>query len=107
MRPTVCRRGWWRRWRSFAEVLPGEVDEDGLERGLGDRQVGDGEAGPLGALDDRWKPAVVALHREQHLPAHDGGVAGVGDPVAQHRSQLLEVTALGGYLHGGVGADRV
>ena len=49
-----------RRW-SFAEVLPGEVDEDGLERGLGDRQVGDVKPCVSATLNTigqhaRWRP---------------------------------------------------
>ena len=49
---------------SVAQVLSGQADEDGLERGLGDGQVGERESPGLRRLDDAGHEPFRAAHLE-------------------------------------------
>src|SRR3954453_12173435 len=75
-----ARSARWGSWRqSFAEVLSGEVDEDGLERGLGDGEVGDLEAVTLGDAEHEREDPGLRLHLDD-----DGGVDTRGLLRARH-----------------------
>ena len=63
--PKVVRQGRRTSWSpSVAQVLSGQPDEDGLERGFGHGQVGQGEARGLGGLDDPRDESVRAADLE-------------------------------------------
>ncbi len=67
-------RGWWAQtsWPpSVAQVLSGQSDEHGLQRGLGHREVGQGEAARLGRLDHPRDQAIGTVDLEFH-PAGNG-----------------------------------
>jgi len=59
-------------------TLAGEVDEDGLEAGLGDRDVGDHEAAALRRRDHPGQQAVRAAHAQLESRV---GLAGPGHPL--------------------------
>ena len=50
------------RWPSVPQLLAGQVDEHGLQAGLGDRQVDQVEAAALGGQHDPRHEPVAALH---------------------------------------------
>src|SRR5438477_1193272 len=77
---------------SITELLPGEADEHGLERGFSHREVVDIDARALGGGEDaREHPASISAKAHEHSA---GGRRRPGDTVdpGQHRQQLLGVT---------------
>src|SRR6476620_3098411 len=98
------RRGrWWEWLPSVAQLLPREVDEDGLERRLVDRQVVQLGAALLDGLQhDRQRGRrALDVHAQLPIELHD-----VGDdaPAIQRARQLREV-ATGSQRDDRVGVD--
>src|SRR5206468_606741 len=82
---------------SVTQFLPGEVDEDGLERRLGDQEVLYVDARRVRRSDDsRQQPAATAAQFHLHGPGRSRGARDAVD-LAQHFGKLLH--AIGG-VHG-------
>src|SRR5207237_7318552 len=94
---------WWS--PSVAQLLPGEVDEDRLERGFGDREVG--ELGPVlvDGLEHGGQGARRPLHMHPELAVevHDVG----DDPAAVQSALDLGEIAGRPQSDDGVGLDAV
>ena len=95
---------WW--WPSVAQLLSGQVDEDGLEGGLGHRQVGDIEASLLGGGDHLGQHAGRAFDVELDGAADRLALGRPLDPVLKDPSEGIEVAG-GRHGHDAVRANRL
>src|SRR6516162_2264558 len=91
------RTGRTARWRSFPQLLAGEVDEHRLQARLVHRHVDQGEPAAFGRHGDPREDPVVTTH-VQLEPARDRVAA--GDTWYLPGQQLGEPVAVAGRLHG-------
>jgi hypothetical protein len=86
------------------EILPGQIDEHGFQRGLGHRQVKQLVAGVLGRRDDLGQDAAGAFDMQLGAGVYRTRPRGAGHLAFQRRSQTGRVTGCP-HRHDGVGSD--
>ena len=97
---SIVMRAWRRRaggcggrGHQSRSSLPGEVDEDGLEARLGDRQVGEVEAAALGRVYDPRHEPLGALDMQLDAAVDHARVRDLADLASQALGERLHVAA--------------